>query len=56
MKLHYSSWVQEGYTLCGLVITSKLGMTGDVHEITCSRCQGSKLLDGELGNMTHTGH
>ena len=55
MKLHYSSWVNEGYTLCGLVITGKLRVTARVHEITCIRCRGSQLLDGQLGNMTHTG-
>lgn len=55
-KLHYSSWVNEGYTLCGRVITATLRVTSSVHDITCDRCRGSEMLDGQLGNMTHTGH
>lgn len=55
-RLHYSSWVREGYTLCGRVIKGSLRVTPEVGRITCIMCKGSPALDGLLGNMTHAGH
>lgn len=43
-------------TLCGRPITIMMKMTTDVTRITCTSCHGSPQLDGQLGNMTHTGH
>lgn len=55
-KLHYSDWTREGMTLCGRVISPVMRITADIHRITCTSCQASRLLDGQLGNMTHAGH
>jgi hypothetical protein len=54
-KLHYSSWVDEGETLCGRVITARLRVTGNLIQVDCVRCLSSQLLDDMLGNMTHPG-
>lgn len=42
-------------TLCGRPITIMMKVTTDVTRITCVACKSSPHLDGELGNMTHTG-
>lgn len=55
-KLHYSAPGTSGKTLCGRVISGNLRVTADPNAVTCIRCYGSRWLDGELGNMTHTGH
>ena len=53
MKLHWS--LDGDVTLCGrLVSTVRLAPALD--GITCIRCKSHPVLDGELGNMTHTGH
>ena len=53
-KRHYAR--DRQHTLCGREISPSMKMTSDVNRITCIHCKGSPQLDGQLGNMTHTGH
>lgn len=43
-------------TLCGRPITIMMKVTRDASRVTCASCKSSPHLDGQLGNMTHSGH
>lgn len=53
-KKHYT--LDGRKTVCGRPVLITTPMATDPYLITCILCRSSPLLDGKLGNMTHTGH
>ncbi len=54
-KVHYNPGGGQKAP-CGRAIFGKVRASGDPRQVTCRSCRHSPLLDGALGNMTHTGH
>jgi hypothetical protein len=55
-KIHYQDRATGVKTLCGRAVFLTTRVTADVTRVTCISCRTSPLLDGRLGNVTHTGH
>jgi hypothetical protein len=54
-KVHYNPGGGQKAP-CGRPGSGKVRTTRDPHQVTCQSCRHSPLLDGALGNMTHTEH